>query len=186
MKKLAVWILLPLLLTGCSGRRDELDRVMALRADLLTCEQCTFDAAVTADYGDSLQTFAMKLEGDNRGQMEFLVTRPESISGITGRFASETGELTFEDVALTFPLLADDQVPPVSGPWIFYKTLLGGYLTSCGTEGEFLHVTIDDSYEEDALQLDIWLTEEDIPIRAEITYDNRRIVTVDIENFQFS
>ena len=59
-----------------------------------------------------------------------------------------------------------------------------GYLTSAGMEGDLLRLTIDDSYEEDALTLDIWLNEQDIPIRAEILYDGRRILTLEIENFQ--
>ena len=51
-------------------------------------------------------------------------------------------------------------------------------------EGDLLRLTIDDSYEEDALTLDIWLNGQDIPIRAEILYDGRRILTLEIENFQ--
>ena len=94
--------------------------------------------------------------------------------------------LTFEDFALEFPRLTDDQITPVSGPWILMRTLLGGYLTSCGSDGENLRVTIRDSYEEDALTLDIWLNAENAPIRAEILYDGRRIVTMDIENFTIS
>ena len=37
-----------------------------------------------------------------------------------------------------------------------------------------------------ALTLDIWLNAENWPIRGEILYDNRRIVTMDIENFSIS
>ena len=85
---------------------------------------------------------------------------------------------------MSFPLLADDQVTPVSGPWILLKTLLGGYLTACTLEEELLRLTINDSYEEDALQLEIWLSSEDVPIQAEILYDGRRIVTMQIENFR--
>ena len=108
---------------------------------------------------------------------------PETIEGITGRFKGKEGALTFDDTALAFPLLVDGQVTPVSGPWIFLKTLLGGYLTACGQEEEYLHLTIDDSYEEDALQLEVWLNGSDVPVQAEIVYDGRRILTMKIENF---
>lgn len=159
---------------------------MALRSKVLGCTSCSFDASVTADYGDATHTFAMTCQGDSQGNLTFQVTEPESISGITGAFAAGKGKLTFDDAALEFPLLADDQVTPVSGPWIFLKTLLGGYLTSCGEDGDFLRLTIDDSYEDDALQMDIWLNREDIPVRAEILYDGRRIVSMDIGNFEVS
>ena len=179
-------MLAALMFTGCSGQPEEMDRAMSLRSKLLGCMGCTFDVCITADYGDSTHQFAMTCQGDNQGNLTFTVTEPESISGISGTFAAGEGKLTFDDAALAFPLLADDQVTPVSGPWIFYKTLLGGNLTSCGDEGEFLRVTINDSYEDDALQLDTWLSGEDIPVRGEILYGGRRILSMDIRNFEVS
>ena len=64
------------------------------------------------------------------------------------------------------------------------KTLLGGYLTAVSEEEDLLHLTINDSYEEDALQMEIWLNSDDVPVCAEILYDGRRIVTMTVENFQ--
>lgn len=182
MKKLAV-VLCVLFLMGCSGKRGELDRAMTLRANLLGSLGYSFDAEITADYGDKLHTFAMHCTGDNDGNVEFTVTKPETLSGITGRVSSGDGELTFDDVVLHFDLLADGQVSPISGPWILVKTLLGGYLTDCVQEEDLLHLQIDDSYEDDALHLDIWLNEENLPVQAEIYYDSRRIVTMAVSNF---
>lgn len=182
MRILAVMLAL-LLLGGCKGPEEELDRAMALRAKLLA-SSVSFDAEITADYGDELHTFSLYCEGDTRGNLGFRVTAPETIADITGRIDGGEGKLTFRDTALAFPLLAEDQLSPVSSPWIFYQTLRSGYLTAAGMEEDLLRLTIDDSYEEDALTLDIWLNEQDIPIRAEILYDGRRILTLEIENFQ--
>ena len=183
MKKIAAVFLSLVLLTGCTGKRDELDRAMKLRANLLGCLGCSFDVTVTADYGDSYYTFVMNCQATGRGDLQFTVLQPESIAGITGEISSGEGKLTFDEVALHFPLLADDQVTPVSGPWILMKTLLGGYLTAANEEDDLLHLTIHDSYEEDALQMEIWLDGEDEPVNAEILYDGRRIVTMTVENF---
>ena len=183
MKKIAAVFLSMVLLTGCTGKRDELDRAMKLRANLLGCLGCSFDVTVTADYGDSYYTFVMNCQATGRGDLQFTVLQPESIAGITGEISSGEGKLTFDEVALHFPLLADDQVTPVSGPWILMKTLLGGYLTAANEEDDLLHLTIHDSYEEDALQMEIWLDGEDEPVNAEILYDGRRIVTMTVENF---
>ena len=173
------------LLTGCTGKREELDRAMELRADLLGCLECSFDVTITADYGDEVHMFAMNCQTGGRGDVRFTVTQPESIAGITGEISSGEGKLTFDDTALYFPLLADEQVTPISGPWILMKTLLGGYLTAANEEDDLLHLTIHDSYEEDALQMEIWLNSENRPVSAEILYDGRRIVTMSVENFQF-
>ena len=182
MKKLSVLLIVLLFLGGCSGKQEELERAMTLRAKLLASE-CSFDAKITADYGDKLYVFAMTCQGDSRGNLTFTVTEPESIAGITGIISQDGGRLTFDDMALAFPLMADDQLTPMSAPWIFLKTLRGGYLTSANTEEELLHLTIDDSYEEDALQLDIWLDGQNLPVQSDILYDGRRILTVQVSNF---
>ena len=182
VKKLSVLLIVLLFLVGCSGKQEEMERAMTLRAKLLASE-CSFDAKITADYGDKLYVFAMTCQGDSRGNLTFTVTEPESIAGITGIISQDGGRLTFDDTALAFPLMADDQLTPVSAPWIFLKTLRGGYLTSANTEEELLHLTIDDSYEEDALQLDIWLDGQNLPVQSDILYDGRRILTVQVSNF---
>lgn len=186
MKKFGLLISFLLVLTGCSNTSSEIERGMALRSKLLQADSCSFDAEITADYGDSLYTFAMSCQGNTKGDVAFSVTSPESIAGITGVIDDEGGKLTFEDVALQFDTMADDQVTPVIAPWIFLKTLRSGYLTSACTEDGQIRLTMDDSYEEDALQLDIWLTEDEIPIRAEILYDGRRILSLNVENFVIS
>lgn len=184
MKRLVFVTILLLLLTGCGGENRELDRVMALRAELLAANGCTFEAAITADYGDKTYTFETECLSNERGGISFTVTAPETIAGITGTVSAEGGKLTFDKEALAFELLADGQVTPVSAPWLLVKTLRGGYVSSCGMDGEDLRVAIDDSYEEDALHLDIWLDSENVPQHAEIVWKERRILSLTIENFQ--
>lgn len=157
---------------------------MDLRTKLLA-QAVSFDAEITADYGDKTYTFSMHCESDTKGDMTFTVTQPESIAGISGTLSSTGGKLTFSDTALAFELMADDQLSPVSAPWILMKTLRSGYLTSCGQEGEILRIAIDDSYEDDALHLDIWLDEKDLPFQAEISWQGRRLLSVLVTNFTF-
>ena len=141
---------------------------------------------MTADYGDKLYTFGMFCEGDSKGNLGFRVTQPDTIAGIEGSMSGKAGKLTFADTALAFPLLADEQVSPVSAPYLLLKTLLGGYVRSAGEDADLVRVTVDDSYEEGALQLDIWLNTENLPVRAEILYEGRRILTMNIKDFHIS
>lgn len=186
MKKVGALLILLVFLSGCAGASKEIERGMALRSKLLKSSACGFDASVTADYGDKLYSFDMACQGDAQGNMTFTVTAPETIAGITGRITDEGGKLTFDDTALQFDLMADGQLTPVSAPWIFLKTLRSGCLTSAGTEDGLLRLSIDDSYADDALHLDIWLDGVDLPVRAEILYDGRRILSVAVANFTIS
>lgn len=184
MKKAVALVLALILLTGCSSGKQTIDRAMELRGRLLGSSGCSFTAKITADYGDTVQHFTVDCKGDDRGGLEFTVKEPETIAEIQGSISEEGGKLTFDDVALAFPLLTQEQISPVSAPWIFLRTLRGGYLTTAGEEDGLLRVTIDDSYEKEALQLDIWLNGENLPVRAEILYDGCRILSLEVENFE--
>lgn len=183
MKRLC-WIMVILLLTcGCTAREQELERVMALRAKLLASPAVSFDATVTADYGAHTYTFKLRCKADSKGELTFEVLSPESVAGITGKASVNGGKLTFDDKAISFGPLADGLIAPISGPWILLNTLRSGYLTSCGVENGTLRAAIDDSYADDALHLDIWMDEADLPERADVLWQGRRILSVEVENF---
>lgn len=184
MKKMGALVLAMFLLAGCSNAKNYINRALELRSRLHRSEGCSFTAGITADYGDQLYQFTLSCQGDSQGNLAFTVMEPETIAGITGNISNRGGELTFDDSVLEFPLMADGLLTPISAPWLLLKTLRGGYLTSAGMEGELLRLAVDDSYEEDALHLDIWLDGEDRPVQADICYDERRILSLTIEDFQ--
>ena len=184
MKKL--WVLTALLfLAGCSGETSQLDRAMSLREKLLHCAGCNFTAEVTADFGDKTYSFTLECQGQTDGSLNFSVVKPDTISGISGVLSAGGGKITFEeDRAVAFPMLAEGEVTPVSAPWLVYNTLRSGYIAACGMEGELLRLTLNDSYEEEALQVDVWLDDLNRPETAEILWRGRRILTVHVTNFQ--
>lgn len=185
MKKIVVFILALSLLCSCSRENGEFDRAMSLRTGLLNGNGCSFTAEITADFSDKTYTFAMQCSADREGNLKFVVLEPDYISGITGDIGGTGGKLTFDDMALAFELQADGLLSPVSGPWVFVQALRGGYVRLCGKEDQLLRLTVDDSYEEDALMLDIWLNYENLPVQADIYENNRRILSIVIKEFQF-
>ena len=126
----------------------------------------------------------MECKGDAEGTVNFTVSEPDTISGITGKLSGDGGRLIFDDTALHFPLLAEEQLSPVSAPWVLIHTLRSGNMVSAGEEEERTWLSIDDSYESDALRLDIRLNETGMPEFAEILYDGRRILSVAVANFE--
>lgn len=161
-----------------------MDRCLAFRERLLVTG-CTFQGTVTADFGDSIYTFTLDCTADSQGTLTFTVVEPEEISGISGTVRAGKGKLEYADAVLAFPLLADGEISPVSVPWLLISTLRSGYMTSCGKEGDFLVLTVNDSFAEDALELDVWLNKEDMPIKAEILWKGRRTVSIAVEGFRF-
>lgn len=184
MKRWLAGVLCVLFLSGCAPADDPMEKGMTLRSQLLDGNGCAFSAVVTADYGDYLHTFVLQCEGDPAGELRFEVLAPDTISGIAGIMTGEEGKLTFDEEVLLFSPLADGQLAPVTGPWVFVKALRSGYLVSCGKTEQGSVLTVDDSYAQDALRLDIRLDEQDIPVSAEIYWQGRRILSMIIENFE--
>lgn len=184
MKRVVCVFLMLLTLTGCSGETGEMNRCMALRERLLV-NGCSFTGKVTADFGDKVFSFSMQCTTDDRGTLRFTVITPEEISGIGGTIQAGKGKLAYEDTVLAFPILAEGELTPVSAPWLLISSLRGGYLASCGTDEDGLRVTVHDSYEEDALTLDVWLDEEAYPIYTEIFWHGRRVLSMEIKDFRF-
>ena len=184
MKKSVLLMLCVFLLSGCSAESRTLDRVMDARNALMEADGCSFTSVITADYEDSIYTFTMDCAVDAEGTLTFTVTDPETIRGITGRISNSGGALMFDDKILEFPLLADGQVTPVSMPWLFYRIILGGYISGCGRQGENLCVYYDDSFHEIPVHLEAQFDSEDVPVCAELYWNQRRILTTQIRNFQ--
>jgi len=184
MKRFLVLIVAFFLFAGCS-KNEDIDSALKFRNQLINSDGCTFDAVIYADYGDQIHTFSMRCEADASGMIKFEVTDPQTIAGITGEYSSQGGKITFDDTALAFKSLTDNQLSPVSAPWILIHTLRGGYLTSAGEDGDYTRIAIDDSYEENALHLDVWLDEKDLPSHSDILWKGRRILSLDVRNFCF-
>lgn len=184
MKCVVLLLCLLVLISGCSMENDAMERAVDFRSELLSASEVSFHSAVVADYGDKIHSFGMDCQGNNQGEICFSVTEPETITGITGRISDDGGKLTFDDKVLFFGLLTDDQLSPVSAPWIILRSLRSGYIRSAGREGEYLRLSIDDSYD-DVLEVDVWMSEDKRPVRGDILYDGKRILSMDIENFTF-
>ena len=182
MKLVCCILSVALILSGCAAISDELDLAMELRQKLLV-KSCSFTSDITADYGDTLYNFQMQCKTDTAGNMTFTVTSPDTISGITGQISSTDAKLTFEGTVLTFPPLSGGKLAPVMAPWVFINTLRSGYLSGCGKEGEHYLILADDSYEENALQLEILTDNAMIPVQADIFWNQQRILSIQIRDF---
>lgn len=183
MRRCLAVFLIFLVLSGCGSRDPHLQTVTQLREKLLQMQSCSFDAVIYADYADTSYEFSVFCQGDREGNISFKVTEPETIAGISGTIRAQGGVFTFDEAVLGFPLLADGEVSPVSAPWILLRTLLGGYISSCVMEEEYLHVVMDDSYEADALQVDVWLNAQKLPQHAQIVWQGRRVLSLRIDSF---
>lgn len=180
--KLIAAVMVVCILCGCSSDNAALDRAVQLREELLAADTCSFDAFVTAHYPDAAYQFQLNC-AINNGTLRFTVTSPETIQSICGEIKENDAALTFDDAALAFPILADGRLTPVSAPWIFYNTLRSGYLSGCMETEDGLLISIDDSFLENPLHLQIRTNVNDIPVYVEIYHQDKMVISLDISSF---
>ena len=174
MKRILCVFCLVCILSGCASHNTSVDHAMCVRQELNNSNGCMFDAVVTADYGDSVYTFTLQCMADSEGNVEFSVIDPVSISGVSGQIANDKGSIVFDDKVLAFSMLADGYITPVSAPWLFLKALRGGYIHGCSNEEGLTRVILHDTYREEPLQVDIWIDETTVPIRADFLWKDSR------------
>ena len=184
MRRMICLICMMVFLVGCNKASNAMDLALQLRQELNGAEGCKFDVRITADYGTSCYTFLINCQWGKDGSIDFTVTAPDSISGITGSLTDEGAKLTFDDVALAFPMLADGQLSPISAPWIMMRALRSGFISSAGHVDGKVRLIVDDIYQEDPLSVHIWLDGANVPMLAEIYHNGYRILTMELENFQ--
>ena len=147
MKRFIGLLVLVVILSGCTAVDSQMKHATEFRAHLIEAQSCSFDAAISADYDSYIYTFQVSCVA-NGDSLRFTVDSPESICGITGEFTDSGAALTFDDVVLAFPVLAEGQLSPVSSLWVFWNSLRSGYLAGCGENDSGLLLSIDDSYDE--------------------------------------
>ena len=174
--------LLLLFLLGCSAQDPAMKAALELRGQCLGAGQVSFRVRISADYIEHIESFTLECTQTDDGTMTFHVLGPEEIEGIRGTVSGAEGTVEFDDTVLAFPLMAQGRLSPLSGPWVLMQAIRSGNILAAGQEGELIRLTIDDSYEENALTVDLWL-EDGAVCQAEIAWEGRRCLTMTVEEF---
>ncbi len=182
MKKWIVIVAVLFFFSGCKAGEEAIEPMLQLRSRLLQ-SGCSFDLDITADFGEETYGFSVSCTADTKGNITFQVQQPQSIAGISGKITAGKGEITFDGTALAFELLADGQLSPVSSPLVPLSTARSGYVQSGGKAADGYQVSLHDSYRDNAMDVEVWLDGENLPVQAEVLFEGRRILTMEVKNF---
>ena len=183
--KLAAIILICFILSGCKPDNTTLTQITDLRQDLCAAEQCSFKATITANYPDECYIFQMNCQSDNSDSLQFQVISPKTICGINGSISQTGANLTFDDQVLIFPVLAGGRASPVCAPYYFINTLRSGYIAGYSQLEDSILIQMNDTYNNDSLQVEIQTDRNLVPISADIYYQNNCILSLEITDFMY-
>lgn len=176
------------LLWGCSrSGPPPMEQALAFRSRLLEAGGCSFLTEVTVDYGAHVYSFTLSCRTDEGGALAFTVTAPESIAGIGGTVSGEQGTVSYEDTILAISPLAQGRLSPVAAPYALLHCWQTGYIATCGPEGTTTRFSVETLFLEEPISTETWLDAElGVPLWAEICYNDQRIVTLSLSEFQFT
>jgi hypothetical protein len=169
------------LLTACGGTDDQMQAALDLRTRLLA-DGCSYTAQVTANCGETAYTFTLACRSGSEGTT-FTVLEPEAIAGITASMATGETTVTYDDMVLVFDDLAAGTVSAAAAPGILYSSWTGGYIQSCGKEGDQTMATFLLGYDDEELRVDTWLDENGQPVSAEVYSGETKILTCTLTDF---
>ena len=171
-------------MNACAKPVSEASPAAEFRAALVNAGGCTFRTEVTADFGDTVQSFTLDCGVDADGETELTVVSPASIAGITATVTESAGTITYDGMAMDFGLLADGQIAPAAAPALVAECWLRAYICSAGQENELYRVTYENGYDEKTLTVDTWF-ENGLPISAEVCYNQQRILRLVLTDFAY-
>ena len=180
-----LWLCVPmiaLLLAGC-GRLEvsEAEQLaLEIRGEYLELERCSASLEITADYGQRVYQFGM--EAQVQGEDAALtITAPETVAGLTARWAGEAGTLEYDGVAVETGSLDPEGLDPVSAFPVLLEAARSGYLTACALEedGAVLRVDCGDpaGTPGQGTETTLWFDgETGALLRGEIRVDGFRVI----------
>ncbi len=173
-----------LVLTGCAPSQKNADAATAFRAALLESGGCTFVCRVTADFGETVQIFALDCAYDTaRGAVDFTVLEPQSLAGITATVTDEGAAVTYDGMAMELGLLAGESVMPAAAPALAAVCWTDAPITAVGAENDRTRVTYERTLCGRRLTVDTWL-ENGLPISAQVCYNQQCILKLEFSEFQ--
>ena len=82
-----------------------------------------------------------------------------------------------------FEPLTVGQLTPVIAPYLMVKAIQGGYIRYGNTGDDVCEYTIDDTFHSEAYQVILSVDKDLVPATCEIFWNNRRILSIQVENF---
>ena len=184
MRRIAAAVFLCLLLCGCAKTENAVHQAVEFRAALVQAGGCRYKAEICADFGGTVENFAVRCDSMADGTTELTIEKPESLSGITATVTDKGGKITYDGMAVDFGLLADGSLAPAAAPSLLISCWSSEYITCGGNEDGRYRASYEKGFDEAVLKIDTWF-ENHLPIYAEVCYNNTGILRLTITEFEF-
>ena len=171
------------MLCACAEKTEQnaAQQALDLRQKLLG-GICSFQAELTADYGEYVSEFSVSCVHSAKDGTEMTISAPQTLAGLRAQADKTGAKLVFEDTEAAFGTLTKLKLSPMAAPQLLAQAWESGYISLTGTEDGALHVTYLLGYDEDELTIDTWL-KNGMPAYAEIACGGQTVLQAVLTDF---
>ena len=185
MRRLTVMILAMLFcLFGCSKEEGQLSTAIDFRSKLVQANGCSFEGEITADYGDSIQSFRLTCDCDAQGIVRMNLLEPETLEGIAATVTEGGRKISYDGLIVDLSRLAQERLAPAAAPGLILESWLCGFIQWGQWEEGISQVSYEQELGDARFNI-VTFFKNDLPFSAEVCYNNERVLEMKIEEFQF-
>lgn len=168
-----------LFLCGCG--ENEAAAFESFRSELQNADAISFTADVRAEYEDKTAEFELAFAmADDEYTVEIL--EPSSVAGMKAHVKSGETHLDYDGAILDIGRLTDRGLCPMSALPYLMDAIKDAYADLAWTEDGLLTVSLVPS---DDMRITLWIDENE-PQNAEITYNEKTVVFIEIDDWEIS
>ncbi len=173
-------LVLAILLCGCGSGEES--AFLQFREELANAESISFTADVQAEYEDKTADFTLAFSMEN-GEYAVEILEPEIVKGISAHVKSGETCLEYDGAILDIGKLTDRGLCPMSALPYLADAMKDAHVDMAWTENGLLAVRLVPS---DDMSVTLWINEENEPVNAEITYNEKTVVFVKLHDWEMS
>ena len=178
IKKLLPLMISLVLLCGCADNGEESFDEFA--GGVAEADTVSFSADVRAEYSDKTAEFTLRyVQRPESAEVE--ITEPETVAGIKARVTGDALSLEYDGAILDIGSFGDTELSPMSALPLLVRSMTDAHIDITWREDDMIAARLVPS---DDMLVTLWLSSELVPLNAEISYKERTVIFIEINDWE--
>lgn len=180
IKKLLPLMISLVLLCGCADTGEESFNKFV--QSVSEAGAISFTADVRAEYSDKTAEFELRY-AQTAESAEVEIAEPESVAGIKARVAGDALSLEYDGAMLDIGSFGDTELSPMSALPLLVRSVSSAHIDITWREDNMIAARLVPS---DDMLVTLWLSDELVPLNAEISYKEQTVIFIEINDWEIS
>lgn len=177
-KKMLPLMISLVLLCGCADTGEESFDQFARSVAEADC--VSFSADVRAEYSDKTAEFTLRY-AQSADSAEVEISEPETVAGIKARVTGDALSLEYDGAILDIGSFGDTELSPMSALPLLVRSMTDAHIDITWREDDMIAARLVPS---DDMLVTLWLSNELVPLNAEISYKEQTVIFIEINDWE--